>query len=326
MRPFATIPLVVLAACGTAPTREGATRSTSEALAPAVLPAASGDSADDSCQVVLRHTYIDFESSLGPQTDCSSGTCWVVITVTFDVAMSQSLAQSEAFVLYQGEGSTTWQQSSQAEPVLGCDELPDGPCAPVGFRRYQVVLDSDTFTNGPGNTTVSLVPFIAPYSGGRLFDHNRIASPLGSYVLDAQNNWTISDDAAACAGQVPTGRLTATFATGWQSSSTGSLAGGGKLDVAYDIYRMPQTLGCTTDGVDAFATVGYVQFQPGGELLSEVASGPLESTTFQFASLPLEFDVPPGTTSVALWFHGSSDCGGEEWDSDFGENYVFSVP
>jgi hypothetical protein len=326
MRHFAFISLVALSACGAAPASDGSTRSTSAAVTTAILPEITGDSADTSCQVVLRHTTIDFESSLGPQTDCSSGTCWVVITVTFDVAMSQSLAQSPAYVLYQGEGSTGWQQSPQAQPILGCDELPDGPCAPIGFRRYQVVLRSDTFTSGPGNTTVSLIPFIAPYSGGRLFDHNRMASPLASYALDAQNNWTISDDATACPGLTPTGRLTATFATGWQNSTAGSLAGGGKLDVAYDIYRMPETLGCTTDGVDAFATVGYVQFQPGGQILNELANGPLDSTTNQFQSLPLEFDVPPGTTSAALWFHSSSDCGGEYWDSDFGQNYVFSVP
>jgi hypothetical protein len=286
-----------------------------------------GDSADTSCQVVLRHTYIDFQSSLGPQTDCSSGTCWVVITVTFDIAMSQSLAQAEAFVLTQGEGSTSWQQSPQAEPVFGCDELPDGPCAPVGFRRYQVVLRSDTFTSGPGDTTVRLIPYIQTAGGARLFDHNRVPDPLGNYALTAQNNWTISDDPSACTGPAPTARLTATFATGWQNSSTGSLAGGGKLDVAYDIYRMPQTLGCTTDGVGAFSTSGFVQFQPGGQILSEVTSGPFDSTTNRYTSLPLEFDVPPGTTSASLWFETSSDCtGAPQWDSDYGRNYVFLAP
>lgn len=127
--------------------------------------------------------------------------------------MSQSLAQSEAYVLYQGEGSATWQQSPQAEPVFGCDELPDGPCAPVGFRRYQVVLRTDTFTTGPGNTTVSFIPYIQTVGGARLFDHNRVGDPLGSYALTAQNNWTVSDDAAACPGPTPTARLTATFAT-----------------------------------------------------------------------------------------------------------------
>jgi hypothetical protein len=246
--------------------------------------------------------------------------------VTFDVAMAQSLAQSEAFILYQGEGSASWLQSSQAEPVFGCDELPDGPCAPIGFRRYQVVLRSGTFTSGAGDTTVSFIPYIQTVGGARLFDHNRVADPLGSDALTQQNNWTISDDASACPGPTPSSRLTTTFATGWQNTSTGALAGGGKLDVAYDIYRMPQTLGCTTDGVDAFATTGYVQFQPSGAVLSELLSGPFDSTTDEVESIPLEFDVPAGTTSAALWFMTSSDCtDANQWDSDFGQNYVFSV-
>jgi Family of unknown function (DUF6209) len=313
------VPLVLLASCQGQPSSEGPASQTSSALVPS-------DSADYSCQIVLRHTDINFESSLGPQTDCSSGTCWVVITVTFDVAMSQSLSGAEAFVLYQGEGSAVWEQSPQAEPVFGCDELPDGPCAPIGFRRYQVVLNSDTFTNGPGDNTVQLIPFLAPVGGGRLFDHNRVSDPLGSYTLDVQDNWTVSDDAAACPGPTPTDRMTATFATGWQNGSTGVLAGGGKLDVAYDIYRMPQTLDCTTDGVAAFSTNGYVEFQPSGQTLMEVASGPLDSSTNTYESLPLEFDVPPGTTSASLWFMTSSDCtGAPDWDSNYGQNYVFTA-
>lgn len=303
--------LLVLSACGQA-------GPASDPVASQSSPVAQGDSADTGCQVVLRHTYIDLESRMGPQTDCSSGTCWVVITVTIDVAMSQSLAQSEVFILYEGEGSATWQQSAQAEPTFG---------APVGFRRYQVTLRSGTFTSGPGDTTVRLIPFLATVGGARLFDHNRVSDPLGSYLLDVQNNWTIGNDASACPGQTPTATLTATFATGWQNSSTGTLAAGGKLDVAYDVYRMPQTLSCTTDGVDAFATVGSVQFEPSGQILSEIVSGPRDPSTGNVASLPLEFDVPPGSTSAALWFMTSSDCnGGPYWDSDYGSNYVFNAP
>ncbi|HEY3819565.1 MAG TPA: DUF6209 family protein [Polyangiaceae bacterium] len=311
------VPALALVACS-----GGSPADATGSLASAV---SAGDSADTSCQVVLRHTDVNFESSLGPETDCSSGTCWVVIPVTFDVAMSESLAEAEAFVLYQGEGSATWQQSVQAEPVSGCDELPDGPCAPVGFRRYQVTLRTDTFTTGPGDTTVSFIPFLQ-VGGGRLFDHNRVADPVGSYSLTAQNNWTISDDAAACPGAAPAGRLTATFATGWQNSSTGTLAGGGKLDVAYDVYRMPATLGCTSDGVDAFATTGYVQFEPSGTVLSELLTGTRDATTGEVESLPLEFDVPAGARSAALWFMTSSECtGANQWDSDYGQNYVFSA-
>ncbi len=309
--------LGAVCACGS-----GASPDPTAAQASAATAAAQGDQADTGCQVVLRHTDIDFESSLGPQTDCSSGTCWVVIPVVFDVAMAQSLAQAQAFVLYQGQGSTAWQQAA-AQPIAGCDALPDGPCAPVGFRRYQAVLRTDTFTTGGGSDVVSLIPFIQTSAGARLFDHNRVADPLGSYALTPQDNWTIGDDAAVCAGATPAARLTATFATGWQNTSTGTLAGGGKLDVAYDVYRMPQDLGCSTDGVEAFATLGSVRFEPAGQVLSEIVNGPVDPATGKFTSLPLEFDVPAGTTSAALWFEASSDCAAATWDSDYGQNYVF---
>src|ERR1700734_1623845 len=91
-RALALSPLLVsLAACSSAPsTVDPESRSSTAALSAATPSTASlpGDAADTSCQIVLRHTYIDFESSLGPETNCSSGTCWAVITVTFDVAMN----------------------------------------------------------------------------------------------------------------------------------------------------------------------------------------------------------------------------------------------
>ena len=314
------VPFVLLAsvACGSASPDSRSTAELRGSTSSAPSPEAQGDYADTICQVVLRHTYINFESSLGPQTNCSSGTCWVVVTVTFDLAMSQSLAQSEAFVLYQGEGSATWQQSAQAEPVFG---------APVGFRRYQVVLQWDTFTDGPGNTNVSLIPFIQTVGGARLFDHNRVADPTGSYVLTPLENWTIDDDPSACPGTPPVTTLSLTFPTDWNNTQAGTLAPNGKLDVSYDVYRIPQTLDCTTDGVDAFATSGFVQFQPSGQILSELATGPQDPTTLKVSSLPLEFDVPAGTTSASLWFESGSDCnGGPFWDSNYGQNYDYSAP
>jgi hypothetical protein len=304
---LAAFPLAVLG-CG----------SSSEAVESSAGQALSqGDASDTSCQVVLRDTDINFESSLGPQTDCSSGTCWVVIPVVFDVAMSESLDGAEGYVLFQGAAGGAWQQSAQAEPTFG---------APIGFRRYQVTLAQNTFEASDANAVVSLIPYIQTVQGQSLFDHNRVPNVLGSYTLNQANNWTIGEDSSACPGAAPSGVLTATFATGWQNASTGTLVPAGKLDVAYDIYRMPSALGCSTDGVNAFATTGFVEFQPSGTTQSELLSGPLDATTSRFDSLPLEFDVPPGTTSAALWFLASSDCTGDQWDSNYGQNYPFAVP
>jgi hypothetical protein len=150
---------------------------------------------------------------------------------------------------------------------------------------------------------------------------------MGSYLLYDLDNWTIDDDASACPGTTPANTLAVTFPTGWNNTSTGTLAGNGKLDVSYDIYRMPSTLSCTTDGVHAVSTWGYVRFEPGGQVLGESAIGPFDSTTNQLDSLPLEFDVPAGTQSASMWFETSSDCNGNpQWDSNYGQNYTYWAP
>ena len=303
---------VTAGACGSAPS-DPAPPSTSTA---SLSSAPTGDTADTSCQVVLRHTAMNFQGRLGPQTDCSSGTCWVMVWITFDLAMNESLAEAGAYVLYRAEGAASWQQSAQAQPMFG---------APEGFRRYQVVLNSGTLLAGQGAKGVSIIPFVTTGSGGRVFDHNRVPDPMGAYTLDVTNNWTIGDNPSACPGAVPAKTLSLGFAEGWSNTVSGALAGGGKIDVTYDLQRLPQTLSCRTDGVAAFATMGYVQFQPGGQVLGERINGPYDATANTYASTPLEFDVPAGTTSASLWFVSSSDCGGPYWDSNFGRNYLFTA-
>jgi hypothetical protein len=122
----------------------------------------------------------------------------------------------------------------------------------------------------------------------------------------------------------PRDKLMLAFVEPWADSETGALVQNGKLDISYDIYRIPSGLGCTTDGVPAVAVTAYLQLQPGGTLLSERIDGPMD-TTGKYQSLPLEFDIPAGATQAALWFLDSSECRGDEWDSKFGSNYVYAV-
>ena len=145
-------------------------------------------------------------------------------------------------------------------------------------------------------------------------------------MLTPQNNWTLGDDAAVCAGATPADRLTATFAAGWQNSSTGALAAGGKLDVAYDIYRMPQILGCTTDGVNAFATLASVQFEPGGQIQSEVVERSTRPHDRRVHEPAARVRRAHGHQVGRALVEASSDCTAAYWDSDYGQNYVFRVP
>jgi hypothetical protein len=276
----------------------------------------SGDFADTTCSVVLRQSWVNLESSMGPQTDCSSGTCWVVVNGNFDVAMA--LVQDDVVpgVLYQSAIDGTWREQ---------DALPSWN-AGLGYRRYSFTLNHDTFTDGPNSQTVNLIPFVRTVAGGRAFDHNRIADLMGSYSLTGLNAWNIPAD-SSCPAAAPHGIQTLVFAVDWSNSGYGSLVQNGKLDINYDIYRIPSGLGCTTDGVSAFAVTAYAQLQPSGTILSERIDGPLDTTAMPeaYQSLPLEFDIPADATGVALWFLDSSECNGDDWDSQYGSNYVYSV-
>jgi hypothetical protein len=260
----------------------------------------------------LRSAHVNLEGRLGPQTDCSTGTCWVIIEGDVDVAMTVMPTSDAPFVQYQSAIDGTWRQAG-ALPVWG---------APLGYRRYHFVLNRDTFTAGP-SSTVHLIPFVRTGAGGRAFDHNRVPDPLGAYTLSPDDNWTIQDD-GSCAGAPPRGIETLVFAQGWQSSGSGRLVENGKLDISYDIYRIPSGLGCSTDGVEAFAVTAYMQVQPGGAITQERIDGPIDASG-RFQSLPLELDVPSDATQVSLWFLDSSECRGNEWDSRYGANYVYAV-
>ncbi len=161
-------------------------------------------------------------------------------------------------------------------------------------------------------------------AGGRIFDHNRVTNLTGAYALTPDNDWQIQAD-ASCPAAAPHGIQTLVFAQGWQSSGYGSMVQSGKLDINYDIYRIPSGLNCTTDGVIAFAVTAFVRYLPGGQELSEAINGPFDPTTEMLQSIPLEFDIPADATQAQLWFLDSSECNGDQYDSQYGANYVYPV-
>jgi hypothetical protein len=290
--------LLVLVGCAASPSAETG----------AALANSTGDSADTSCGIVLRTAYVNLQGRMGPETDCSTGTCWAVVNGTFDVAATDPTAA----VLFRSARDGQWREAP-ASAIWG---------APLGFRRYGFRITHDTFTSGAGST-LYLIPFVRTLAGGRIFDHNRVVDSLGSYTLSPDDNWQIQQD-SSCPGAPPRGIRTLVFAEGWQNSGYGNLVQSGKLDLDYDIYRIPSGLGCTHDGVPTVAVTAFAQFQPGSQLLQERIDGPLGAGG-KFTSIPLEFDVPANATQVALWFLDGSECNGDEWDSAWGANYVYSV-
>ncbi len=87
--------VTLVAGCGNA--EPGAsTTTTPSPVAPAPAPTGvannddltttQGDSADTSCNLDLRTAYVTLDGRAGPESDCSTGTCWAIINGTFDVS------------------------------------------------------------------------------------------------------------------------------------------------------------------------------------------------------------------------------------------------
>jgi hypothetical protein len=302
--------LILVAGCSTQP----APASTQAALTSA-QNGAQGDSADSQCDIVLRTAYVTF-SSAGPTESCdSSGTCWVVVNGTVDISTSADQLGATPTMLFRSFDDGQW-RSQGMTPIWG---------AALGFRRYAFSLTQNTFTGADGTGFVNLIPYLATTGGGRIFDHNRVPDPGASYVLSIDNGWSLQDDHVTCQGAAPHGIQTLVFPQGWQNSGYGTFVQSGKLDIQYDIYRFPNDIGCTEDGVKAFDVLAFVQWQPSGAQISERIDGASDPTTNRYASWPLEFDVPADATSASVWFRYSSDCHGNDYDSNFGANYAYGV-
>src|SRR5262249_42543857 len=92
------------------------------------------------------------------------------------------------------------------------------------------------------------------------------------------------------------------FQVGWTQVQRGALVRGGHVDVSYNQARLSACAAPTVTGT--------ALFRPGGQVYSSDEA--------------LGFDVPTDATSVELWFHAVSP-GCEQWDSNYGSNWVFPV-
>ncbi|MBK8012715.1 MAG: hypothetical protein IPK13_15290 [Deltaproteobacteria bacterium] len=123
---------------------------------------------------------------------------------------------------------------------------------------------------------------------------------------------------------------TITFASDWSETVSGRLIAGQKLRVAYDEARLPR---CRAwhNGNPGWQITAFARYYPSA-ITDErplfdygmTSTGPDYHTWIK--GMP-EFELPPGTEKVVLWFYNRSafDRPCEDWDSDYGRNYTFSV-
>jgi len=281
------------------------------------------DEADAACRIVLRSVARVPNGRGGYETDCSSGSCRWVWQGEIDVAAG--LVGTPALLFKTQLTSGAW---------LSVDAVAGGP-AVDGMTRWTFRISELTPAEGESGTALSrariwLIPYLRTTDGGRLFDHNRVADPFGTYELAADNGFAITDDANTCrAGAVwPTWRFS--FPDFGERLDGGPVIAGGSVRVAYDGRRLREVQSCygAHGSVQATTLEAQWRFDNGvtgaAEVERWVSNGGAVTATVSEPLVP----VPLGARALDIWFRctpGFDGAPNVRWDSDEGRNYRVPV-
>jgi hypothetical protein len=108
------------------------------------------------------------------------------------------------------------------------------------------------------------------------------------------------------------------FDAAWNEWVDGPLYAGRTIEVEYDIARLPCR--ATRYGRPAWSIIVHYRFD-GGAAQQQVIFG---HEAYPGANVRT-IDLPEDASSLELWFESSSASGCHEWDSDFGNNYRYSI-
>jgi hypothetical protein len=316
---FLSLALVLLGGCGVqeAFLEEGEMSDFTDTADSPLLGAEGKDAAERSCQVVLR----TLERG---STVCSSGVCWWSWTGYVDISTQAEAEGARPRVLWKNVDETRW-SSVTGTKTSG---------AAAGYSRYRFRLTRNTVRDGMSATaysraSVSVAPYLLTTSGARLFDHNRVPGEFDAYVLNQAGGWRIADDASACGNDVVLPR-SLDFQSGFRTVQKGALVAGQPVQLSYAIDRLTTCRG-THNGFPAWDLVANVKFNPSGTIVSGTVRGfdaPNGVPSNAGAkSVPLNVNIPTGTTSLEIWFKNSTGAGSScvAWDSNDGANYRFPV-
>lgn len=127
---------------------------------------------------------------------------------------------------------------------------------------------------------------------------------------------------AASAEAEQNGDATVSFLSGYRQETSGALRAGRGLVVRYALDRLPQCRGALGGGAPAWNVTGHYAENGGPEKTFEVTE--LSADGRDRVSKPARIALSQGG-DVALWFTVSNRWGCIEYDSQFGQNFHFSV-
>ncbi len=287
---------LVLASCVDAPDET----STNE---PLVGVDGSQDSADRNCNVVLRN----LERPWTGFTYETHGTSWVWAG-TIEISEAAAAEGLVPTLIYQAGSDPQW-RSVTATPAQ--------VAATPGFARFDVrIFDG---LPGPGmsgtalaNTRIQAVPYLRMQQGGRLFDHNRNAGDTDNYVI-ASPDFSVWRNDSVCVPPAGPQRARFVFDANWTHHREGVLAPGGEVSIQYAQARLD---GCryTQGPYQLWDITAHVRFEPGNQLLA----GSVRDGQWTIS-------VPSDARRAVVWFESTSASGCHQWDSNYGDNYVFDA-
>jgi hypothetical protein len=223
-------------------------------------------------------------------------------------------------------------------------EAKPGPGPQNGFAHFSFRLTELTPAAGMSmtslnKTVIELIPYVKTGQGGRLFDHNRVADPLGSYRLDLGNLWTIDNDASVCAPATGIPEYVLDYPGFGETLVGGPAVAGGKLKITYDGRRLRETQSCMGSKGPSSATTLYVgtMFDNDGSTIKKAAvesylesygyacQGPTTPCITHDKKQPV-IALPASASSIQMWFYcvpgfSSGSPGHWKYDSNLGKNY-----
>jgi hypothetical protein len=118
-------------------------------------------------------------------------------------------------------------------------------------------------------------------------------------------------DDSRCAPPAGPTRAKLSFNADWTTTREGVLAPGGELTITYAQTRLD---GCkqTQNGYQLWDLTAHVRFEPGNQLLGASVRGGFATMT-----------VPNDARRAVVWFEATSASGCHQWDSNYGNNYLF---
>jgi hypothetical protein len=123
------------------------------------------------------------------------------------------------------------------------------------------------------------------------------------------------DGGIASRAQADTSGATFVFDGSWGFHGEGTPAPGAVGTISYDNSRLPHCR-ATQDSVAAWAIVAFVSADGGDPIQI-----PLPSVE---GVVSAAFEIP-WASDLAFYFHATDDGGCSEWDSDYGQNFHFSI-